>query len=133
MSQSFVVSNQSTPEYYFDEGCHITEWLNSPADERLSIARARVVPGVATRLHRLHGVTERYVILQGVGRVEIDRAPPAIVRAGDIVVIPAGVPQRIANCSQEDLVFLALCSPRFSPDCYEDIEAASDRSLLEPG
>jgi oxalate decarboxylase/phosphoglucose isomerase-like protein (cupin superfamily) len=31
-------------------------------------------------------------------------------------------PQRITNTGAEDLVFLAICSPRFSQDVYEDID-----------
>jgi hypothetical protein len=50
-------------EYYFDEGCHILEMSNSPDDPEVSIARARVEPGVTTRLHRLTKTTERYIFL----------------------------------------------------------------------
>jgi mannose-6-phosphate isomerase-like protein (cupin superfamily) len=46
------------------------EW-NSPADAEVSVARAQMEPGVTTRWHRLHGVTERYLILEGQGRVEV--------------------------------------------------------------
>ena len=59
------------PEYFFAEGCFITEWWNSTADAAVSVARARVEPGVTTRWHRLRGVTERYLILEGQGRVEV--------------------------------------------------------------
>jgi len=57
-------------EYYFAEGCFITEAWNVPTDAAVSVARARVESGVTTRWHRLHGVTERYLILEGQGRVE---------------------------------------------------------------
>jgi oxalate decarboxylase/phosphoglucose isomerase-like protein (cupin superfamily) len=30
--------------------------------------------------------------------------------------------QRITNTGVDDLVFLAICSPRFSQDVYEDVE-----------
>ena len=40
-------------EYFFDEGCFILELSNTPADADVSIARARVKPGVTTHLHRL--------------------------------------------------------------------------------
>ena len=30
--------------------------------------------------------------------------------------------QRIANTGDEDLIFLALCTPRFRENAYEDIE-----------
>ena len=76
-----ILRGRATQEYWFEEGCFITEWLNSPDDPALSIARARVMPGVTTRLHRLVGVAERYVILEGQGRVELVGRPglvPAI-------------------------------------------------------
>lgn len=122
MTDARVVHNDATPEYYFEERCHITEWWNSADDEAASIARARVVPGVTTRLHRLRGVTERYVILEGTGRVTVGDRPPEAVGPGDVVVIPPDTAQRIANAGATDLVFLAICTPRFRPAIYEDME-----------
>ncbi len=122
MTNPQVVHNESTPEYYFEERCHITEWWNSADDEATSIARARVEPGVTTRLHRLGGVTERYVILAGTGHVTVGDRAPETVGPGDVVVIPPGVSQRIANPGGADLVFLAICTPRFRPAIYEDLE-----------
>ena len=110
-------------EYYFREGCHINELSNSADDAAVSIARARVEPGRATRWHRLRGITERYVILQGRGRVEIGRELAHSVGPGDVVVIPPKTRQRITNEDTEDLVFLAICSPRFLPEAYEDLES----------
>jgi mannose-6-phosphate isomerase-like protein (cupin superfamily) len=107
-------------EYYTSEGCHIIEISNSPDDPDVSIARARVEPGVTTRWHRLHETAERYVILQGRGRVEIGSLGPKEVAAGDVVLIPPMCRQRITNIGSEDLVFLAICTPRFSNDVYED-------------
>ena len=109
-------------EYYFKEGCHILELSNQPEDPDLSIARARVNPGVTTRLHRLHGITERYVILEGMGMVSVDGAAAQTVGPGDVVIIPPSSPQKISNTGSVDLVFLALCTPRFVPDAYEDVD-----------
>lgn len=117
-----ISHNESTPEYYFEERCHITEWWNSTDDAAASIARARVEPGVSTRLHRLRGVTERYVVLEGEGRVTVGDRAPEWVGPGDVVVIPPGANQRIANTGGTDLVFLAVCTPRFRPEIYEDLE-----------
>ncbi len=111
-------------EYFFAEGCHIIELSNSPEDPAVSIARARVEPGRTTRWHSLDGTTERYVILAGRGRVEVGELPPQAVGPGATVIIPPGVPQRITNSGGEDLVFLAICSPRFVPASYRDLEAA---------
>jgi mannose-6-phosphate isomerase-like protein (cupin superfamily) len=112
---------QPEAEYYFVEGCYINELANSAEDEAVSIARARVAPGVATRWHRLHGIVERYVILSGMGRVEVGELPAQDVVAGTTVLIPAQCRQRITNTGTEDLVFLAICSPRFRPEAYEDL------------
>jgi mannose-6-phosphate isomerase-like protein (cupin superfamily) len=120
MTSSHIVHNESAAEYYFEEGCHITEWWNSPADVQASVARARVVPGMTTRRHRLLGVTERYVILEGEGLVEVGDRRPETVTRGDVVVIPPETAQRITNTGAEDLVFLAICTPRFTPDIYQD-------------
>ncbi|NPU94811.1 MAG: cupin domain-containing protein [Gammaproteobacteria bacterium] len=110
-------------EYFFDEGCFINELSNSADDAAVSIAQARVAVGNTTRWHRLRDTTERYVILSGSGRVEVGDQVQA-VQVGDVVIIPPLCRQRIANTGNTDLVFLAICSPRFQPDCYEDLEPA---------
>ncbi len=107
-------------EYFFEEGCFILEYLNDPADPAASIARARVPPGTSTLRHRLIGTTERYLILSGEGRVSISDQPPFDVRPGDAVLIPPGTPQSMSNTGAGDLVFLAICTPRFLPDNYRD-------------
>lgn len=109
-------------EFYTAEKCFINELSNTPDDPDLSIARARVEPGVTTRWHRLKGTIERYYIVNGRGRVEVGKLPPQEVTTGDIVLIPPMCRQRITNIGSEDLVFLAICTPRFSNEAYEDIE-----------
>jgi mannose-6-phosphate isomerase-like protein (cupin superfamily) len=120
--QPLILITDETDEYFMEEGCHILELSNSAADEALSIARARVEPGVTTRLHRLADTAERYVILSGNGCVEVSGLPPAHVEAGNVVLIPPAVDQRITNTGDDDLVFLALCTPRFRQDNYADTE-----------
>jgi len=110
-------------EYLTAERCHILELSNSPDDVAVSIARARVEPGVATRWHRLIGIVERYVILEGAGSVEVGDAPAQTVATGDVVWIPAGERQRIRNVGASDLVFLAICTPRYLESAYEDVDS----------
>jgi mannose-6-phosphate isomerase-like protein (cupin superfamily) len=124
--QPSVIKFSSAAEYFFREGCFINELSNRPDDDELSIAQARVRPGEGTRWHLLKDRIERYVILQGSGMVEIGDQPPQGVTVGDVVCIPAGCPQRIINGGETDLVFLALCTPRFVPDCY--VEMSGDPS-----
>ena len=109
-------------EYYFEEGCYIHELSNDMDDPLMSVARARLPLGGQTRWHRLHKVVERYLIEAGEGLVELARQAPQRVAAGDVVVIPAGCAQRIRCIGTEPLAFLAICTPRFEPDCYEDLE-----------
>lgn len=113
---------EQNAEFYTPEGCHITELSNTADDAEVSIARARVEPGVRTRWHRLRTAAERYCILEGSGLVEIDRLAPQQVRAGDVVLIPPRCRQRITNTGPGDLIFLAICTPRFHNDDYEDID-----------
>lgn len=109
-------------EYFFAEGCHIVELSNSADDPAVSIARARVEPGRTTRWHSLTETAERYVILEGSGTVEIGVLPPTAMGPGDAALIPPGTRQRIRNTGTDDLVFLAICSPRFDPAVYVDLE-----------
>ncbi|MBV1871377.1 MAG: cupin domain-containing protein [Gammaproteobacteria bacterium] len=120
-------------EFFTEELCHIIELSNSSDDQDVSIAQARVEVGVTTRWHRLKHSTERYYILSGHGEVQIGEpgthdACAKRVAAGDIVLIPPMCPQRIRNCGQEDLVFLAICSPRFMKENYGDLEPNPPKS-----
>ena len=112
-------------EFYTPEQCYIIELSNTPDDPDVSIARARVAPGVTTRWHRVVETTERYVILEGRGRMEVGDLPAQEVTPGDVVIIPPSCRQRIANVGTGDLIFLAICTPRFRPEGYEDIEGSS--------
>lgn len=112
----------ATNEYYFEEGCFITELHNRADDAAVSVARARVRLGETTRWHRLQGICERYLILEGSALVEIGEAAPQMVGPDETVVIPPGVRQRITNTGKGDLIFLAVCTPRFVLEAYEDVE-----------
>jgi mannose-6-phosphate isomerase-like protein (cupin superfamily) len=103
------------------EGCWILESSNNDSDSAVSIARARVMPGTTTQWHCLRGVEERYLIISGSGIMRTGTLAPAKVGPGDIVVIPAGVPQQITNDGETDLIFYCICTPRFSPGCYQSL------------
>lgn len=109
-------------EYFFAEGCFINELSNAVEDAAASVAQARLEPGKTTRRHYLRATAERYVVLSGQGAVEVDVLPAQPVAAGDVVLIPPEARQRITNTGADDLVFLAICTPRFTPDVYVDCE-----------
>ena len=114
-----IIKKDYTAEFYTQENCYITELSNTADDPELSIARARVEPGQTTRWHRLKGTTERYYMLSGKGRVEVGDLLPREVGEGDVVVIPPLCRQRITNVGSDDLIFLAICTPRFTEEAYE--------------
>lgn len=107
------------------ERCFITEISNDVDDSKASIATARVEPGVKTAKHKLIGVTERYLIISGQGKVFIDGLEPTQVNSGDVVIIPPGVAQSIENIGISDLIFYCICTPRFSQGCYCSLEGSS--------
>ena len=103
------------------ERCFIHELLNSPDIPDVSVARARVEPGVTTELHAL-SVTEWYVIEAGQGLVRVGADSPRRVVPGDTVHIPAGRKQQITNTGGADLLFFCVCVPRFSTAAYTSFE-----------
>ena len=113
-------------EFDTAERCYITEVANDSGDELVSIARARVESGVTTAWHKLDGISERYIIVSGNGRVEVDDLEPTTVLPGDVVRIPANKAQRITNTGHDDLVFFAVCAPPFQQNSYVNLEPSDD-------
>ncbi len=111
----------STEYFFAAEGCYISKLSNTTDDPAVSIAQARVEPGITTAWHRLKNTIERYVILSGTGLAEIGDAAPRSVNAGDVVHIAAMQRQRISNVGNDDLIFLAICTPRFLPENYQEL------------
>ncbi len=108
-------------EVWTSERCYITELLNDAELPDVSLARARVEPGITTELHAL-SVAEWYVLEQGEGLMQVGHREPFAVRDGDTIAVPKGVAQRITNTGRNDLVFLCICVPKFSRECYTSLE-----------
>ncbi len=109
-------------EYDTAERCAIIEVSNDLDDPGVSIARARVSVGVTTAWHSVKNTEERYLIIAGSGRVEVGATLVDDVGPGDVVRIPANVRQRITNIGDDDLIFYAICSPRFKEMNYVSLE-----------
>ncbi len=110
-----IVKANSLNEYLTPERCFIAENFSGKC---VSIARARVQPGVTTKPHHLKGTDEIYIVTSGVGRVTIGNLEPTEVGIGDVVVIPPDTSQKITNIGKTDLVFYCVCTPRFTAECY---------------
>lgn len=116
-----MASKAKPGEFRTRERCYITELLNHDGSPEVSIARARVEPGVTTELHAL-AVAEWYVIESGRGMITVADAVPRRVSAGDTVGIPRGAAQKIQNDGDRDLNFLCVCTPRYLQQHYTSLE-----------
>lgn len=117
--QPKIVKAETLEETLTLERCHIFENCGISTGERqVSIARARVEPGIATKAHHLVGVQEIYIITEGEGVVHVGNIEPAEVGKGDVVIIPPGTSQKIANTGKTDLVFYCICTPAFTQESY---------------
>ncbi len=119
-----IVKASAFKESLMPEGCFLYEnWgVVSAGDEKVSIARARVQPGITTRAHHLKGIQEIYLITQGTGEVHVGNLEAAEVSVGDVVLIPADTSQQITNVGKTDLIFYCICTPAFEENRYLDDE-----------
>jgi mannose-6-phosphate isomerase-like protein (cupin superfamily) len=114
-----IIKDKNLKQTPTPERCEIAENFSSQA---VSIAKATVKPKTSTITHHLKDVEEIYIITSGRGTVQVGSLKPTEVGVGDVVVIPAGVSQKITNTGEADLVFYCVCTPRFTADCYVDEE-----------
>ena len=115
------MTKKAKPEVWTGEPCYISELINDEAWPEFSIARTRVEPGITTQLHAL-SVHEVYVIESGTGLMAVGDDAPFPVGPGEIVTIPKHCSQSIENTGTDDLLFLCICTPRFSQECYTSLE-----------
>ena len=85
------------------------------------MAKVRVEREQTTKLHALKHTTERYIVLEGAADVTV-AGQTWFITTGDVVVIPPGVAQKIKNLGTSDLIFLAVCSPRFQEENYVELK-----------
>ena len=81
-----IVKANSLKETSTPERCFIAE---NYSDEDISVAQARVKPGITTLSHHLVGVNEIYLITSGKGQVDVGDLKPTKVAKGDLIVIPS--------------------------------------------
>ncbi|WP_176603742.1 cupin domain-containing protein [Desulfosarcina ovata] len=60
--------------------------------------------------------------------MEVNGMTAQPVGPGDVVCIPPACPQRITNTGTLDLIFLAVCTPRFVAEAYRDMDDGAETS-----
>ncbi len=118
----YLIESTGAAEFYTQERCFITELCNTESAPDGSLAIARVEVGVTTQLHSLTGVTETYIVIEGRGQMQVEQQTFDI-SPGDQVVIPPGAAQRVTALGAADLRFYCLCTPRFYPESYVNLES----------
>lgn len=94
------------------DGCRLAEVIhpaNDGTSPEVSLSRAWLPPGGATKPHRLDFL-EIYYVLQGRGLMHQDGESQE-VGPESCVYLPSGARQWLENTGHEDLVFLCVCHP----------------------
>ena len=110
--------------YTTKDGSEIRELMHPAVhgNARQSFAEATVAPRARTALHR-HRITEEiYHVTSGAGLMTLGDERFA-VKAGDTIAIAPGTPHCIANTGDVPLKIICACSPAYSHDDTEVMEA----------
>jgi mannose-6-phosphate isomerase-like protein (cupin superfamily) len=114
-----IKSRENVPAFANPHGEVVYELIGMKAggSSQHSLAQITILPGKASRKHYHPVAEESYYIVAGRGRIEMDGETQQ-VHAGDAVLIPANKVHQIFNDSQsnENLIFLAVCLPAWTPD-----------------
>jgi mannose-6-phosphate isomerase-like protein (cupin superfamily) len=81
-----------------------------------SVAHITLPPGKSAHRHYHPSMEESYILLAGTAQVEVGEETHT-ARVGEIIAIPPHLSHTIINRGADDVVFLAICSPAWTPDC----------------
>lgn len=111
--------------YITKDGSEIRELMHPAVhgNRRQSLAEATIEPGSRTQLHRHAQTEELYHVTAGSGLVTLGDARFK-VSPGDTVLIAPGTAHCIEATGGEPLRILCCCSPAYSHDDTELLEAA---------
>jgi mannose-6-phosphate isomerase-like protein (cupin superfamily) len=87
-----------------------------PGGVRHSLARITISPGGSSLKHSHPEAEESYFVLSGEARIVIDGEESPLGK-GDGVLIAPNREHQIFNDGAEDLEFIAVCVPPWTPDC----------------
>jgi mannose-6-phosphate isomerase-like protein (cupin superfamily) len=116
----FLKRLKDCPESIAGDGSILRELLNPEKADlqiRYSLAYAKVMPGQATKPHRLKA-SEVYYIMAGHGLMHIDKESFE-VGPECAVYIPPNSTQYIENTSGYDLIFLCIVDPAWRKEDEE--------------
>lgn len=118
------ISFSDVPAYVTKDGSEIRELIHPDhhGARNQSLAEARVLPGQRTQLHRHHLTEEIYHISAGRGRMILGNETFEVA-PGDSILIPPDTPHSIEAIGSEPLRILCCCSPAYSHEDTELLDA----------
>lgn len=123
----FITSIDKTQPIISGDGTNLYELLHPIHSKQsyeipYSIAYAILEKDQVSTPHRLKESTEVYIIIEGIGKVVLDKEERT-VKKGDIIVIPPGTIQSIQNIGPTTLSFLCIVNPPWTKDDEEILES----------
>lgn len=107
-----VYHHKDCQEFLAGDATHLREILHPDKMDialRYSLAHAVVKPGETSFKHALK-TSEIYIILEGKGRMVVDKEAQEVSQ-GHVVYIPPNAVQCIENIGSEDLIFYCIVDP----------------------
>lgn len=107
-----VYHHKDCQEFLAGDATHLREILHPDKMDialRYSLAHAVVKPGETSFKHALK-TSEIYIILEGKGRMVVDKEAQEVSQ-GHVVYIPPNAVQCIENIGTEDLIFYCIVDP----------------------
>jgi mannose-6-phosphate isomerase-like protein (cupin superfamily) len=103
--------------FHSSTGEIISEMIGAAAGGTQTYSLAQIVlpPGNKSGKHYHPVAEESYYILSGTGQMVMDDKTVTLNPGDSIAILPNNVHQ-ISNQGSEDLVFLAICVPAWTPD-----------------
>ena len=107
-----VYHHKDCQEFLAGDATHLREILHPDKMDialRYSLAHAVIKPGETSFKHALK-TSEIYIILEGKGRMVVDKEAQEVSQ-GHVVYIPPNAVQCIENIGTEDLIFYCIVDP----------------------
>ena len=118
------ISYRDVAPFVTKDGSEIRELLHprQQGARNQSLAEATVLAGQRTHLHLHHRTEEIYHVTAGHGLMTLGKSVMP-VGPGDSILIPPGTPHCIEASGSESLRILCCCSPAYSHEDTELLEA----------
>ena len=94
---------------------------SEPKNPRHGVAQITLPPGKGAAKHYHPKAEESYYMMSGTAQMILGEEQ-SVLSSGDAILIPTGVPHKIWNETEQDVVFLAICLPSWDSDCSVYLE-----------